>query len=142
MARTCLDDRAVRGPRHRAVAAVIVAACLVAPTVVGHAIERPSERAAVARGACSETSRWRLAVTRRERVLRVGLILRSRRSAQRWNVFIEHDRVGIFAGARRSDPFGRVRVRRAMRDHIGVDRFRFGANNTVTGETCRGRLRV
>ena len=140
--RTSRDDRAVRGPRHRAVAAAIVAACLVTPAAVGHAVERPSARATVARGTCSEASRWRLGVTRVDRLFRVGVTLRSRRSNQRWNVFIEHDRVGIFAGARRTDLKGRVRVRRAVPNHTGVDRFRFGANNTITGETCRGRLRI
>lgn len=139
---TWRDDRAVRGPRHGAVVAAIVAACLVTPGAMGYAIEFPSERATVARGTCSETSRWRIGVTRSERGFRVGVKLRTRRSGQRWNVFIEHDRVGIFAGARRPDFKGRVRVRRAVPNHRGVDRFRFGANNTITGETCRGRLRV
>jgi hypothetical protein len=140
--RTSRDDRAVRGSRHRAVAAVIVAACLVTPPAAAYAVERPSGRPIVARGTCSESSRWRLGVIRVEGALRIALTLRTRRPGRRWNVFIEHDRSGIFAGARRTDFRGRVRVRRAVPNHVGADRFRFGANNTITGETCRGRLRV
>ena len=131
-------DRGVRGARHRAVVAIVVV-CLTGPAVRARAVEPP---AAMARGACSEASRWRLGVIRVDRGFRVGVILRTPRAGQRWNIFLEHDRVGIFAGARRTDLDGRVVVRRIVTDHPGTDRFRVGAHNTATGETCRGRVRI
>jgi hypothetical protein len=131
-------------PSARSAAIAIVVTLLlpsVAAAVVPDDVGRPA-RGAVARGQCGGPSRWRLAVGRTERGLRVGLLLRTPAAGQRWNVFIDHDREGFFAGARRTDAAGRAVVRRGAPDHAGPDGFRFGANNTVTGETCRGRVRL
>ena len=135
----------MRGARRHTLAAATLAAALATTlpaTPAGALTAEPVtiERAEVARGPCTLASRWRLAVRRVDRGLRVALLLRTPKPDQRWNIFIEHDLEGIFAGSRRSDLEGRVVVRRTVPDHPDVDRFRFGANNTVTGETCRGRV--
>jgi hypothetical protein len=137
------DDRGVRGARHRTLIAVAVAlACLASGPAWAAPVEPvPVARViAEARGPCTMGSRWRLAVSHVDEGLRVSLLLRTPREGQRWNIFLEHDAVGIFANKRYTDVDGRISVKRVVPDHDGVDRFRFGANNTETGESCRGRV--
>jgi hypothetical protein len=95
--------------------------------------------ATVRKGACSGPTRWRLGVVRDGGTLRVKLAVRGGRPRQRWNVFMDHNGKGFFAGFRISGPEGFWVVRRRVRNFAGTDTIRFGAHNVATGETCRGR---
>jgi hypothetical protein len=99
------------------------------------------EPSRVARGSCSGPSRWRLAVRREGDDLRVTLVVRGGSANQQWNVFMDHNGRGFFAGSRVSGPDGAFGVRRAVPDLPGVDRIRMGAN-AERGESCRGRVRT
>lgn len=105
-------------------------------------IARPAgaiETGAVRHGACSVLSHWRLRVVRDGGILRVRLAVRDGGAGQRWNIFMDHNGTGFFAGYRISDASGFWAVRRRVRNLVGTDTIRFGAHNVVTGETCRGR---
>ncbi|HEY6567949.1 MAG TPA: hypothetical protein VI341_10575 [Actinomycetota bacterium] len=99
------------------------------------------EAPGIARGGCSGPSRWRLTVRREAGAFRVTLVVRGGPADQRWNIFIDHDGRGFFAGSRVSNANGAVSVRRTASDLRGVDRFRFGANGKH-GESCSGRARA
>ena len=129
-----------------AIATALTLACLVPvasarPARPGVSVER-TQAFTIVRGGCSGSSRWRLAARRESGSLLVTLIVRSGTPNQRWNVFMDHNKRGFFAGSRVSDPRGVVGVRRTATNLPGVDRFRAAANNTVTGESCRGRVRT
>jgi hypothetical protein len=95
--------------------------------------------ATVRQARCSGPSRWKLAVVRDGGSLRVRLAVRGGRPGQRWNVFMDHNRTGFFAGHRISGTDGFWVVRRRVPNRAGTDVIRFGAHNVATGETCRGR---
>jgi hypothetical protein len=95
--------------------------------------------ATVRHARCSGPSRWRLAVVRDAGSLRVRLAVRGGRPGQRWNVFMDHNGTGFFAGHRISGTDGFWVVRRRVANRAGTDAIRFGAHNVATGETCRGR---
>ena len=102
----------------------------------------PPEPTVIARGGCSGPSRWRLAVRREGGDgLRVTLVVRGGPADQRWNIFVDHNGRGFFAGSRVSDADGIVGVRRTANDLAGLDRFRFGANGKH-GESCSGHARA
>ena len=90
-------------------------------------------------GACSVQSHWALRLVRDGGILRVRLAVRDGAAGQRWNIFMDHNGTGFFAGYRISDVNGFWVVRRRVRNLVGTDTIRFGAHNVVTGETCRGR---
>ena len=99
--------------------------------------------AAVVRGgACSGPSHWRLRVVPDGDLLRVRLAVRGGRAGQRWNIFMDHNGTGFFAGHRISGENGAWAVRRRVPNLAGTDTIRFGAHNVATGETCRGRASV
>lgn len=97
------------------------------------------EVATVRQGACSGLSGWRLSVARDGGSLSVRLAVRGGRAGQRWNVFMDHNGNGFFAGHRISRSRGFWEVRRRVANRPGIDTIRFGAHNVATGETCRGR---
>jgi hypothetical protein len=70
--------------------------------------------------------------------LRVRFVIAGGAAGQEWNVFMDHNGVGFFAGSRISERDGLVVVRRRTEDQDGEDRIRAAGHNTVTGETCRG----
>ena len=141
-ARTRTLDRDVDGTRTRRsfrrtlVVFVAVAAVALAGTGAN------ADVAAVRRGACSGPSPWRLVVAPDAGILRVRLSVRGGRADQRWNIFMDHNGTGFFAGSRISGTDGLWIVRRRVANLAGVDTIRFGANNVPTGETCRGRVSV
>ena len=94
---------------------------------------------AIRHGACSVQSHWTLRLVRDGGILRVRLAVRDSGAGQRWNIFMDHNGTGFFAGYRISDPIGFWVVRRRVRNLVGTDTIRFGAHNVVTGEICRGR---
>ena len=91
---------------------------------------------------CTGPSHWRLRVVPDGGVLRVRLSVRGGRAAQRWNIFMDHNRTGFFAGYRISGEGGAWVVRRRVSNLAGTDWIRFGAHNVVTGETCSGGASV
>ena len=114
---------------------VLAVASLV---VLAHPADAVDGRA-IRHGACSVQSHWTLRVVRDGGILRVRLAVRDGGAGQRWNIFMDHNGTGFFAGYRISDPTGFWVVRRRVRNLVGTDTIRFGAHNVVTGETCRGR---
>jgi hypothetical protein len=117
------------------VVCVLAVASLV---VLAHPADAIDGRA-IRHGACSVQSHWTLRVVRDGGILRVRLAVRDGGAGQRWNIFMDHNGTGFFAGYRISDPTGFWVVRRRVRNLVGTDTIRFGAHNVVTGETCRGR---
>jgi hypothetical protein len=72
-------------------------------------------------------------------MLGVRLAVAGGRAGQRWNVFVDHNGVGFFAGSRISGTGGYFTVRQRVPNLAGVDTIRFGASNRKSLETCRGR---
>jgi len=99
----------------------------------------PAAVAVVREGACTGPSHWRLRVVPDGDVLRVRLAVRGGRAGQRWNIFMDHNGTGFFAGYRISGEDGAWVVRRRVPNLAGIDVIRFGAHNVATGETCSGQ---
>lgn len=133
-----------RSGRSRRSLARAFAAAFVALVLAGASpgLVHAQDVLAVNRGACSGTSRWRLAAIPDGGELIVRLTVRGGRAGQRWNVFMDHNGTGFFAGYRISGEDGFWAVRKRVANLAGVDRIRFGAHNVVTGETCQGRVAV
>jgi hypothetical protein len=129
--RTLGDVRDRHGLR-RALTTLLVAAVVVVAAPAG---------AAVREGSCTGPSHWRLRVVPHGGELRVRLAVRGGQAGQRWNIFMDHNGTGFFAGSRISGVEGAWVVRKRVRNLAGTDSIRFGAHNLVTGETCSGRLR-
>lgn len=131
--RTMQQPRVGRaGARALCVLAIVSLVAMAAPAAA-------LEVATVRRARCSGPSGWRLAVVRDGGSLRVSLAVRGGRAGQRWNIFIDHNGRGFFAGYRISKSGGSWVVRRRVSNLPGVDTIGFGAHNVSTGETCRGR---
>jgi hypothetical protein len=125
-----LEDVTAGRWRRRALAVSLVVALI--------ATAHPAA-AVVRAGACSGPSHWRLRVVPDGDLLRVRLAVRGGRAGQRWNIFMDHNGTGFFAGHRISGENGSWVVRRRVPDLAGTDTIRFGAHNVASGETCRGR---
>jgi hypothetical protein len=119
---------------------LLVSVLVAAVSLIGPGAN--AEVAALRRGSCSGPSRWRLTVLPDAGVLRVRLAVRGGREGQRWNIFMDHNGTGFFAGFRISGSDGLWIVRRRVANLAGVDTIRYGAHNVATGETCRGRTSV
>jgi hypothetical protein len=104
----------------------------------------PSTAARAARhGDCSGISTWQLrVVTLPTSELRVRFLVLGGEEGQSWNVYLDRDGVGFFAGSRESGVGGLVKVRRRIPDLAGEEVIRAAGHNVVTGEVCRGRVRV
>jgi hypothetical protein len=100
-----------------------------------------SARSVVARGACRDgPSHWRLALRKEPGgILLVRLVVKGGRAGQRWNIFMDDNGRGIFAGSRISRAEGLFAVGRRIADRAGIDRVHFAAHNVVNGNQCRGR---
>ena len=125
-------------PHRRRVGVLVLCVLAVVSLVVAGPVAA-FDVATVRQGACSGPTRWKLGVLRDGGTLRVRLAARGGSPRQRWNIFMDHNGTGFFAGYRISDPTGFWVVRRRVRNLVGTDTIRFGAHNVVTGETCRGR---
>ncbi len=140
------DD--VRSWARRASALVLaagLAACLGAGPALGD-VNAPAARvtsARIARNTCSGRSHWRLAVrVESPGVLWVRVSLKGGRPGQRWNIYMDDNGTGFFAGSRISGEHGSVVIIRRTADRAGLDRVRMAARNIATSETCRGRVVV
>lgn len=126
-------------PRGRRAGARVLCVLAIVSLVAMAAPAAALEVATVRRARCSGPSGWRLAVVRDGGSLRVSLVVRGGRAGQRWNIFMDHNGNGFFAGSRLSRARGFWEVRRRVANRPGIDTIRFGAHNVATGETCRGR---
>ena len=94
-------------------------------------------------GDCTGVSTWKLRVIAlATSELRVRFLVVGGEEGQTWNVYLDRDGVGFFAGSRDSDIGGLVRVRQRIPDLPGEEVIRAAGHNVVTGEVCRGRVRV
>jgi hypothetical protein len=102
-----------------------------------------SVRSVVTRGRCNGPSHWRLALRNEGgRILFVRLLVKGGRAGQRWNIFMDDNGRGFFAGSRISHEGGLFAVARRIANRPGTDHIHFAAHNVVTGEQCRGRAAI
>lgn len=126
------------------VVVIVSIACALAsvpsPTVsAGPAIASRAAR----HGDCTGISTWQLrVVTLATSELRVRFLVLGGDEGQTWNVYLDRDGVGFFAGSRESGAGGLVRVRQRIPDLAGEDVIRAAGHNIVTGEVCRGRVKA
>jgi len=128
-------------------ARLIVSVVLLGALLGSHASSATAEALAAPtaqrHGRCSDRSTWRLAIRPGvEGIWRLRLEIATGRADQRWTIFMNRNGVHFFGGSRLSDELGDVLARVGGDDRPGEDRFRFGAANVVTGETCQGFLAV
>ena len=94
-------------------------------------------------GDCTGVSTWQLrVVTLATSELRVRFLVVGGEEGQTWNVYLDRDGVGFFAGSRDSGVGGLVRVRQRIPDLPGEEVIRAAGHNVVTGEVCRGRVKA
>lgn len=103
-----------------------------------------SDRPSIARrGPCTGASKWRLRVVALPTAeLRVRFTLAGGAAGETWNLFLDSDGVGFFAGSRVSGVGGLVTVRRRIADGETDELIRATAHDVATGEICRGRIRA
>jgi hypothetical protein len=103
-----------------------------------------SVRSVIARGNCRDgPSHWRLALRKqRGGILLVRLRVRGGRPGQRWNIFMDDNGRGFFAGSRVSRDGGVFAVGRRIANRPGIDHIHFAAHNVVTGNQCRGHASI
>jgi hypothetical protein len=110
---------------------------------VEQAVAAPADLATPMRlvraGDCTGPSHWRLSVRREGTRLRVRFSVRGGIQGQTWNVFMDHNGTGFFAGTRTSEIGGLFVVRRIVANRPGIDRIGASAHDTRSGEICRGR---
>ena len=94
-------------------------------------------------GDCTGISDWQLrVVTLSTSELRVRFLVLGGDEGQTWNVYLDRDGVGFFAGSRESGVGGLVKVRQRIPDLPGEEVIRAAGHNVVTGEVCRGRVKA
>lgn len=148
----CRDDvaaptlsRVIRGTFLRSssgrIAALGLAVSIALSSVVS-ASAVGSAPSVVRQGACvGGPSHWRLRVfADAAGMLVVRFRLSGGSPGETWNVFLDQNGTGFFAGSRVSDESGLVRVRRRTEDLPGVEVIRAAGHDVVTGEICRGRV--
>lgn len=127
---------APRTTSRTAAVALAAALCVVAVPASGLQAGDSTTR----RGDCTGASAWALKVRIVDAdTLRVRLVIAGGASGDKWNVFMDHNDDGFFAGSRVSGEGGLVVVRRLVDDLAGQDRIKAGALDTATGEECRAR---
>lgn len=127
------------------VAVTLLACCLLATTAgSAGAMTDARDRAAIARhGTCTGASAWRLRVVALPTAeLRVRFTIAGGAAGETWNLFLDSDGVGFFAGSRVSELGGLVTVRRRTTDGPTEELIRATAHDVATGEICRGRVRA
>jgi hypothetical protein len=93
-------------------------------------------------GSCSIHSDWRLEVRREDaHTLRVRFRIEHTPAGDTWEVFLSDNGTRFFAGTRKADANGEVRVSKPTGDRAGTDRIKGYAYSRDTGEVCQGSLR-
>lgn len=141
-----VGDRHVFGRRALVAGAVAIAAFAASfPAPAGaEPATATSARSVIARGACRDgPSRWRLALRNEGGgILMVRLLVKGGRPGQRWNIFMDDNGRGFFAGSRVSRAGGLFAVGRRIPNRPGTDHIHFAAHNVVTGSQCRGHAAI
>jgi hypothetical protein len=96
------------------------------------------------RGVCvGGPNQWRLRVTSDDAgTLVVRFRLTGGNPGETWNLFLDQNGTGFFAGSRVSDDTGVVHLRRRTDDLLGIDVIRAAGHDVATGEVCRGRVHI
>jgi hypothetical protein len=103
----------------------------------------PTSGVARQRACVGGPSSWRLRATADGAgTLVVRFQLTGGSPGETWNLFLDDNGSGFFAGSRVSDATGLVRVRRSTDDLAGEDIIRAAGHDVATGEVCRGRVRI
>ncbi len=138
---------AVRAPtlflvtKKLAVSFVCVAALIWIGLPHAHAHAESLTPRVVRRGACSVASSWKLRVVPDDQgMLRVRFTLLGGAVGEKWNVYLDQNGTGFFAGSRTSRDGGLVSVGRLTTDSIGVDLIGATAHDVISDETCRGHV--
>jgi hypothetical protein len=128
----------------RHVVAIAVVVLVLTTLLNADASAGPVVLGKVARhGDCTGVSSWHLRVVAlATSELRVRFLIVGGEEGQTWNIFLDRDGVGFFAGSRDSSIGGLVKVRRRIADLPGEELIRVAGHNVVTGEVCRGRVRA
>ena len=134
----------MRTPRVGRRAATIVSIAFALATMPNAQAAVSAEPVRAARhGDCTGVSHWQLrVVTLDTSELRVRFLVFGGEEGQTWNVYLDRDGVGFFAGSRDAGIGGLVHVRQRIPDLPGEELIRAAGHNVVTGEVCRGRVRA
>jgi hypothetical protein len=118
-------------------AVVAVASLLLGSTIVAGASDGRRKE-----GSCSIHGDWRLEVRRQDaNTLRVRFRIEHTPAGDTWEVFLSDNGSRFFAGTRKADANGEVRVSKLTGDRVGTDRIKAYAYSRDTGEVCQGSLR-
>jgi hypothetical protein len=97
----------------------------------------------VRRGRCSTASNWKLKAGARDNGLEIEFEVDSNRVDQTWAVQLSDNGTRIFSGQRTTQaPSGSFSVRKVTSNRAGSDTVVATAQNTASGETCRGVLTI
>jgi hypothetical protein len=115
------------------VALVIAAMAAAVPAGANDEMER--------RGSCSSGGDWRLRVEHRDaNTLRVRFRIEDTPAGDVWELFLSDNGNRFFAGTKKADSNGEVRLSRLARDRAGTDRIKAYGYSRGTGETCSGSV--
>jgi hypothetical protein len=118
-----------------------VAAVVVAALVAGSATVALADGGRRKEGACSIHGDWRLEVSHEDsNTLRVTFRIEHTPAGKTWEIFLSDNGSRFFAGTRKADSNGEVRVRKTTADRSGTDRVKAYGFSRATGETCQGSL--
>lgn len=93
----------------------------------------------ITQGRCSGASTWKLKLSPENGAIEVDFEVDQNVVGQTWGVAIEQNGAVVFRGRRTTTaPSGSFGLRIVRPDNAGPDRFRAGARNPITGETCLG----
>ncbi|HEX6022057.1 MAG TPA: hypothetical protein VFZ00_08675 [Solirubrobacter sp.] len=88
------------------------------------------------KGTCGRGAKSELRVRAKDGSLRVEFRVDSRRSRERWRVFIVHERRVVWRGSVRTRSGGSLRIRRSLPDYDGADEVSVRATGPG-GNTCQ-----
>lgn len=128
-------------PAHLVVV-VLVATSLVTVASPAQARSGSGGHVVVHRGPCSGPTDWKLKVGAENGRLEVEGEVDSNRAGQTWTWRIVHNGSLAASGTRRTaGPSGSFGVRRVLGNQRGTDTVTLRAENTRSGEVCRGTVR-
>ena len=100
----------------------------------------------VRQGPCSGAGHWRLRVGPDDSspsMLDVRFQLAGGSAGDTWNLYLDQNGTGFFAGSRVSGALGLVRISQLTPDSVGTtDVIGAAAHDIATGEVCQGRVRL
>jgi hypothetical protein len=119
----------------RIAAVALVTTALAAPTLPAFA----KDGDVIKRGSCSGATDWKLKASPEDGRIEVEAEVDSNRNGQTWSWRLNHNgSVSARGTATTKAPSGSFEVRRVVVNLAGADRMVFRAQNTRSGEVCRG----